>query len=331
MAHQLLGLLLLQAMALPPTTMRSEHPIYAATQDFLATLTPAQVGKAKLPLTKESAAKWSNLPGGVQIRNGVQFSDLNEPQLAAALKLARTVLGSKGFDRFQSIRAADGVLEKIRPGSYSSNQYIVAILGEPSRTEPWMIQLGGHHIAANITIKGETGWSSPYFLGLEPESFESDGKTITPIANVRAAITGLAKSLTPDQVTKSMLKDSFGDVVVGPGNDGKFPARQGVPVTALSPESQAWVKKAIIAYTGDSPFADAYQKRYFAELSETRVAISGTTAQSKPGDYVRIDGPSVWIEFICQPGANFPDKVHFHSVWRDRKADYGGFFTAARD
>ena len=318
-------------MVLPPTTMRSEHPIYAATQDFLATLTPAQVGKAKLPLTKESAAKWSNLPGGVQIRNGVQFSDLNEPQLAAALKLARTVLGSKGFERFQLIRAADGVLEKIRPGSYSSNQYIVAILGKPSRTEPWMIQLGGHHIAANITIKGESGWSSPYFLGLEPESFESDGKTITPIANVRAAFTGLAKSLTTDQVTKATLKDSFGDVVVGPGQDGKFPARQGVPVTALSPESQAWVKKAIIAYTGDSPFADAYQKRYFAELGETRVAISGTTAQSKAGDYVRIDGPSVWIEFICQPGANFPDKVHFHSVWRDRKADYGGFFTASRD
>jgi hypothetical protein len=252
--------------------MRSEHPIYASTQDFLATLTPAQLGKAKLPLTKESAAKWSNLPGGVQIRNGVQFSDLNEPQLAAALKLARIVLGSKGFERFQSIRAADGVLEKIRPGSYSPNQYIVAILGEPSRTEPWMIQLGGHHVAANITIKGESGWSSPYFLGLEPESFESNGKTVTPIANVRAAITGIAKSLTPDQVTKATLKESFGDVLVGPGQDGKFPARQGVSVSELSPEAVGWVKKAISAYIGDSPFADFYQKRYFAELAETKVA-----------------------------------------------------------
>lgn len=316
-------------MALPPTTMRSEHPIYAATKDFLATLTPAQVSKAKLPLTKESAAKWSNLPGGARIRNGVQFSDLSEPQLNAALKLARVALGPAGFERFQSIRAADGVLEKLRPDSYSPNQYIVAILGEPSMTKPWMIQLGGHHIAANIAIKGESGWSSPYFLGLEPEMFESNGKALAPLSNVRAAITRIAKSLTPEQVTKATLKESFGDVVVGPGQDGKFPARQGVSVSELSPEAVGWVKKAISAYIGDSPFADFYQKRYFAELAETKVAIAGTTAQSKPGDYVRIDGPSVWIEFICQPGANFPEKVHFHSVWRDRQLDYGGSFAAS--
>lgn len=307
--------------------MRSENPIFAATKEFLATLTPAQQRQAKVPLTKESAAKWSNLPGGVRIRNGIQFSDLTEPQLAAALKLARTVLGSKGFERFQSIRAADGVLEKIRPGSYSPNQYIVAILGEPSRTEPWMIQLGGHHIAANITVKGESGWSSPYFLGLEPETFEASGKQLAPLAPIREAITGLAQSLTPQQLSKAKLSESFGDVVVGPGRDEGFPVRHGVPVTDLSPESQAWVKKAILAYIGDSPFAEAYQKRYFAELGETRVSISGTTQQSRPGDYVRIDGPSVWIEFICQPGANFPDKVHFHSVWRDRKLDYGGLFN----
>jgi hypothetical protein len=41
------------------------------------------------------------------------------------------------------------------------------------------------------------------------------------------------------------------------------------------------------------------------------------------GDYVRIDGPSVWIEWSLQPGRSI-EGIHPHSVWRDRAADYGG-------
>ena len=41
------------------------------------------------------------------------------------------------------------------------------------------------------------------------------------------------------------------------------------------------------------------------------------------GDYVRIDGPSVWIEFVCQIGAIYPE-VHYHTVHRDHVRDHGG-------
>jgi hypothetical protein len=33
-------------------------------------------------------------------------------------------------------------------------EYYLAILGEPSATQPWMIQFGGHHLAINMTIVG---------------------------------------------------------------------------------------------------------------------------------------------------------------------------------
>ena len=39
------------------------------------------------------------------------------------------------------------------------------------------------------------------------------------------------------------------------------------------------------------------------------------------GDYVRIDGPHVWIEFACQ-GSD-----HYHTIWRDRATDYGAEFS----
>lgn len=63
---------------------------------------------------------------------------------------------------------------------------------------------------------------------------------------------------------------------------------------------------------------------YTADLDNTYVAFSGSGTMSQPGDYVRIDGPRVWIEYSGQPSRDIPGTVHPHSVWRDRLSDYGG-------
>jgi len=55
----------------------------------------------------------------------------------------------------------------------------------------------------------------------------------------------------------------------------------------------------------------------------TSFGYSGSTSVSRPGDYVRIDGPSVWIEFSMHSGIVF-SHPHPHAVWRDKKTDYGG-------
>ncbi len=56
-------------------------------------------------------------------------------------------------------------------------------------------------------------------------------------------------------------------------------------------------------------------------MGQTKIAWSGATALNAVGDYVRIDGPHVWIEFACQ-GSN-----HYHTIWRDRATDYGAEFS----
>ncbi|MEY4738244.1 MAG: hypothetical protein RL302_2563, partial [Pseudomonadota bacterium] len=62
-------------------------------------------------------------------------------------------------------------------------------------------------------------------------------------------------------------------------------------------------------------------------LANTYVGISGSPELKSPGSYVRIDGPKVWIELVVQKGVAFTDEVHFHSIWRDKTADYGGEIT----
>jgi hypothetical protein len=38
---------------------------------------------------------------------------------------------------------------------------------------------------------------------------------------------------------------------------------------------------------------------------------------------MRIDGPRVWIELVCQGGVVIRNATHYHSVFRDKTMDYG--------
>ncbi len=205
---------------------------------------------------------------------------------------------------------------------FGSGNYIIAFLGQPSKTKPWLLQLGGHHLAFNLYYKGAAGASTPYFLGVQPNIWkDADGKTHAPLAPMRDTMVDLFHSVTPEQLAQARLEARFSDVYVGPGKDARFPARsEGIPVAQLSPASQELVKKAIAAWAGDSIQAADYRKLYESELDQTKVAWSGSIEFSKEGDYARIDGPHLWIEFACQ-GSD-----HYHTIWRDRTTDYGAEF-----
>ena len=39
---------------------------------------------------------------------------------------------------------------------------------------------------------------------------------------------------------------------------------------------------------------------------------------------MRIDGPRIWMELVVQRAIALPAELHFHALWRDKLADYGG-------
>jgi hypothetical protein len=326
-----------------------------AGEAFLATLSAEQRAIAQIELAPRFAIRWTNFPGGSNVRNGVFFRELKPEQVAAALKVARIALGEEGFSRYQEVRAADDVFAKGGGGrgpggpnqkkgggdptkkkggafqkkggggggNFGSANYMIAFLGKPSKTTPWILQLGGHHLAINLYYKGTTGAATPYHVAAQPTVWKDDqGKTHDPLAPMRDSMHSLLTSLTPDQAKQAKLEARFNDVYVGPQKDGKFPTKsEGVPVSELSDASKSLVKKVIAAWTGDSPQGVEYSKIYEAELDKVKVAYSGTTNVSDRGDYVRIDGPRVWIEFATQ-GSD-----HYHTIWRDRLTDYGSEFS----
>lgn len=306
---------------------------------YYATLSTTQQATTLLSYTAANAEKWSNLPTNMYPRNGVGLGALSSTQLAAALALVQAATSSDGYTRFDNLRSADAYLASNGGGTtaYGSGLYYVAFLGTPSTTSAWQLQVAGHHYALNVTYNGTYASATPYFIGVEPTSFTSGSTTISALEKQRAAAYNLSQTLTSNSSAK--LSGTFDDVVHGvngsTGYDTNYPAAyptsgRGVLYSSLSTTQQALIKTFIEAWVNDenSTLASSLLSLYESDaaLASTYVGYSGTGALSTQGDYIRVDGPRVWIEFVCQNGIVFQGKIHYHTIWRDKTADYGADF-----
>ncbi|MCI3274919.1 DUF3500 domain-containing protein [Streptomyces cylindrosporus] len=306
--------------------------VVTAANTFLNTLSTSQKSKVLLSFTKANATAWSNLPCGSTCRVGIQFSTLSSTQLAAAKAVVQAATGTgsgTGYDQVSKILAADDVLGQSASG-YGSGNYYLAFLGTPSTSGTWQLHFGGHHLAVNLTYKnGAVEGTTPYFVGVEPTSWTSGGTTYAPLSGMRNAMLAMLGGLSSSQLAQAKLSTSYSDVLLGPGKDGQFPTtKQGLAVSGLSSTQQALVLAAITPWVkvADDTTSASLLSTYQSELSGTYISYSGSSALSSQGDYVRIDGPGVWIEFVCQNGVVYSG-VHYHTVYRDHTRDYGGEFS----
>jgi hypothetical protein len=294
-----------------------------------------------------NAKLWSNLPQGLLSngmgggpggggsagpRIGLSIADLNTPQLAAFNDLLAAATGSDsglGYEEIQQHLNADDYLAANGGGSdYGRANFYVSFLGAPADTGTWEFQFGGHHLAvANTYINGSLAGATPAFRGIEPNgSFQLNGVNNQPMAVKETAFAALLAGLSTDQLATAELSSVYSDLVLGPGQDWAFPTtREGVQASTFTADQKKLALAAMAGYVNDLADKDAAAilARYENELNDTYIAYSGTPALTERNDYIRIDGPSVWIEFSMQHGIVLSGN-HPHSVWRDRTTDYGG-------
>lgn len=311
--------------------------IVCLAEAFKATLTPAQVATVQRLYSKTDAAKWSNFPQQFSRpqRVGIAFGTLTPPQLAAAKALMAAVLApgvpNEGYDELEGGLAADTYLGTAtkQTGTFGAGNYYLAFLGTPSLTGRWELQYGGHHYAfANTYQDGKTVGTTPTFRGVEPMSaVQANGRTYQPMEQERQAFAKLLGSLSPSEQAAARLGTTFHDVLLGPGQDDQFPAtKQGLRLGTLRAAQQQLALSALKTYVNDldAATAAAVLARYTAELPNTYLAYVGSGTMSQGSDYVRLDGPRLWLEYSGQDSRDFPGTVHPHSVWRDHLSDYGG-------
>ncbi|WP_338758865.1 DUF3500 domain-containing protein [Massilia sp. METH4] len=182
------------------------------------------------------------------------------------------------------------------------------------------------------------------------------GYAHAPMERQRAAMYNLAEAIHADSTASAAAKlaGTFTDVLMGAsGNsDGNYKSLvyptsgRGLQYPAMNDTQKAYVRAAIEAWvnTQAADVAAALLGEYLSDeaLADTYVAYgvgqNGTkadfsaypNAKAVPLDaqhsYMRIDGPRVWIEFVVQQGVVYGTNVHYHTIWRDKTADYGGSF-----
>ncbi|SDM11444.1 Protein of unknown function [Geodermatophilus siccatus] len=347
------------------TSTPGSGDVVALAEAFVATLDEDQAEALQQDYTFENATNWSNFPNalltgdfgfpgggapsggppsggpptgggagstGSTGRVGLQTDSLTDQQWSALEDLLAGVTGSaanEGFDEILQHLAADDYLTDNGGGDdYGRGDYFIAFLGEPSDSGTWELQFGGHHLAvANTYVDGALAGATPSFRGIEPfETVEQDGETVQPEQQEQAAFAALLASLSEEQLSTARLSETYGDILLGPGNDWAFPeTSEGLVGSELDDEQKALLLAAIATYVGDVDDANAESilAGYESELDDTYVAFSGNSSISEVGDYIRIDGPSVWIEFSLQNGIVL-EGAHPHAVWRDKQSDYAG-------
>ena len=305
--------------------------VATAVDAFLATLDPTKRDKVEYAFTENKARQtWSNFPATQVPREGIVLSDLTAEQQTAAATVLRTALSAQGAEQNGQIQSADDYLRSLggdgADGFGALNDYYIAVYGTPSATQPFMVQFGGHHLARNLTYNGDKVSQTPQFVGSEPTSFPSGGVTVEPVKAEAAGMFGIMAGLTPEQRTAAQITSgTFDDLLMGPGKDtGVFPAPEGMLVSQLDAAQQQTVMAAIQAYAGDlnTSAATKLMDEYRAELGQTRIGWSSNTGPTDENSYIRVDGPSVWIEFINTRSRSTPN-IHYHSVYRDKTDDYG--------
>jgi hypothetical protein len=195
----------------------------------------------------------------------------------------------------------------------------------PSATQPWMLQFGGHHLALNITIAGSQGVLTPTLTGAQPALFKLDGKTVRPVGRESDKALALLKALDESQSKQAVLSYQVADLVLGPGQDGKKIAPEGLKASKMNAKQQAMLLDVIAEWSGilTEPYATARMNQMKADLNETYFAWSGPTnaeAGTNITAYYRIQGPHLVIEYA--PQSDEPGN-HVHTMYRDPTNDYG--------
>jgi len=285
--------------------------VTAAANTFLATLDDTQKDTVSFDWTDTTQKqRWSNFPPVAFQRAGLMWGDLSQAQQDAFLAIMQVSLSTEGYDRVLAEWAADDANAALTGQSdlFGRKYYYVALIGTPSDTGPWMYQFGGHHLAVNATIAGGKISATPSFIGDQPASYtDASGNTVRPLGDIEDEAFALVNSLDDATKKAAVLGDTPINLVLGPGEDGKTIAPEGVPLSQLTADQQAAALTLIGHYTGLVADADAAARmdEIKAGLGQTSFAWYGPTTAGSPA-YFRFTGPTLVIEYAPQGGGGGP-------------------------
>ena len=275
-------------------------------------------------------------------RSGIKLGDLGETQRAAALKVLKALLNDEAYAKVTGIMAGDQYLkDNANASDLGDTQYNIAFFGNPSTTNDWSIQFGGHHVGINATFSNGAITFAPTHLGTQPTTYtDSNGQTQSALGDMYQTAFDFYNSLTDEQKQKLYQGEEVKNLTCAPGDTCDYPTGTGIKGPELTDEQKQLLLKVIANWTNlaDSETTQATMDQISATLDDTYVNWSGATvydtSQGK-GIYFQISGPKVYIELASQDndagatvsGVQTSGWGHIHTIYRDPTNDYAGSVT----
>ena len=202
--------------------------------------------------------------------------------------------------------------------NFGSADSCVSLLGEPSATEPRMLQFGGRHLALNATVLGPDLTFSPMLTGGQPLSIAYEGQDVHVTADETAAAQALMGGLSGAQRAQAIRGDEPISLLLGPGEPGTVLAPEGIRGSDLDGAQEALLADVIAAK----------METVRAELDDGWFGWWGPLG-TLGAAYFPVTGPSVVPEYAPHDMDGNPTD-HAHNIYRDPANDYGSAWIGAQ-
>ena len=324
----------------------SNTQLVRAAEAFLNALTREQRAMATFEIEDIKWRGWTNVRS--INRDGLGLYALTDGQRDRALDMMRAALSVKGFATSRDIMRLNETLAELSQDDERLDEwfYWVAIMGEPSQTQPWGWQIEGHHLIVNYFVLGNRVVMSPLFLGSEPAFAEGGVNQGTAVLVAeREKAFALYASLTQEQKERALLTRD--EIVPAPPtinytrtsteslSDNALIPYQGIRADALSEEQRIILLGVIEEFinTNRASYAEIRMREIEAQLDETYFAWNQWDPSLGSEDlfFFRIHSPVLILEFdhqgtIAIPGEprDMPIRQHVHAIVRTPNGnDYG--------
>jgi hypothetical protein len=293
----------------------------AAATALLAGLDEQQAELAHLSFDDDQSRRWIEYRPNP--RPGACLSDLPAPGRKAAHRLLATGLSPYAYAQAMTIIGLEEILDR-REGwaqGRHSNDYWVAVFGEPGGDQPWAWRFEGHHLSVTMTVRGDEVSPAPVFLGANP-------------ARVSYAGRDLVRPLAPEEDLARDLLDAMGgtgraDAVVADRAPADIRSSvrprvhapitpSGIAAPRLDPTARALLDQLVGLYLGRLPGELAAREVARVDRNLLHFAWEGPLG---PGQrhYYRIQGPDLLLEY----DNTSEDGNHAHTVLRRPDSDFG--------
>ncbi|NHC21920.1 DUF3500 domain-containing protein [Nocardioides sp. IC4_145] len=324
------------------TTAQTIEDTATAAKAFLATLSDEQREAVLYDFDDDTkTTSWSNFPVTFVERAGVNLADLTEEQQVAAMEVLEALLSDEAYQTVAGIIGGDQYLADNSSSTEDSlGQYYIAFFGDPSTTDAWEVQFGGHHLGINATMTGaeDTLTFAPTHLGVQPAVYtNADGDEVQPFDDIYTDAFAFFDGLTEEQ--QATL--TSGEVTMcAPGDTCDYPVGGGLTGADLTEEQRQLLLDLIANWAGmaDEQTTQTALAEIEATLDDTVIAWSGeATYDMSTGDGINfsVSGPDVYLAFQAQQGSAGADVDgvttsgwgHVHTIYRDPSNDYAGSAT----